>query len=441
MNGRAGPETANQRPQTVVRRDGVRTASSSPRVFRGWFVVVAAFAITLLGFGAAYAFSAFLEPLERGFSASRGSVSLVFSLAGFLYFGLGIVTGPAADRWGARRLAVIGMALTGAGLVLAGAARSLGEVYAAYGLGVGLGVGCSYVPVIAAVQRWFVRRRGLASGLAVSGIGVGTLAMPPLASALIEALGWRGAYVALGVGVAVIGVAVALLVDNDPRDRGLGPDGAALAPQRAGEPPPGTPRRNAVRSRPFIGLYAACMICSFGLFVPFVHLVPYAVDHGVPRGSAVLLVGMIGVGSTAGRFLLGSMADRIGRKRALVVMFTGLAATLGVWAASSGFWLLAGFAFGYGVFYGGFVAIIPALVMDYFGSRHISGIIGALYTSVGFGTLVGPSAAGFAFDLRHSYALPIAASIAANLIAAAIVSAIDGPAAYLGSQSQAREAR
>lgn len=139
----------------MVRRDGVPTASSSPRVFRGWFVVVAAFAITFLGFGAAYTFSAFLESLERDFSASRGSVSLVFSFAGFLYFGLGIVTGPAADRWGARRLAAIGMALTGAGLVLAGAAHNLGEVYAAYGLGVGLGVGCSYVPVIAAVQRWF----------------------------------------------------------------------------------------------------------------------------------------------------------------------------------------------------------------------------------------------------------------------------------------------
>src|SRR5262249_32448818 len=135
----------------------------------------------------------------------------------------------------------------------------------------------------------------------------------------------------------------------------------------------------------------------------------------------------IGVGSTAGRFFLGSMADRIGRKRALVVMFAGMAATLVVWAVSSEFWLLAGFALAYGVFYGGFVAVIPALGMDYFGGRHISGIIGALSPSVGFGTLVGPSGAGFAFDLQHSYALPILASIAANAIAAAIVAAIDGP--------------
>ena len=157
-------------------RSGKEIAMSSegtsrrPRIFYGWFVVVAAFAVTFIGFGCAYTFSAFVEPLQREFGASRGSVSLVFSLAGFLYFGLGIVSGPLADRFGSRPLAATGMILTGLGLALASAARSLTEVYAAYGLGVGIGVGCAYVPAIGAVQRWFVRRRGFASGLAVSGI-------------------------------------------------------------------------------------------------------------------------------------------------------------------------------------------------------------------------------------------------------------------------------
>src|SRR6266851_873167 len=170
----------------------------SPRIFYGWLVVAAAFAVTFVGFGCAYTFSAFVEPLQRDFGASRGSVSLVFSLAGFLYFGLGVVSGPLADRFGSRHLAIVGMILTGLGLAAAGMARSLVEVYAAYGLGVGLGVGCAYVPAIGAVQRWFVKRRGFASGLAVSGIGVGTLVMPPLATLLINTLGWRTAYLALG---------------------------------------------------------------------------------------------------------------------------------------------------------------------------------------------------------------------------------------------------
>src|SRR5438477_12318705 len=239
------------------------TTLPDSRIFHGWFVVAGAFAITFVGFGCAYTFSPFLEYLQRDFVASRVSVSLVFSLAGFLYFGLGIVSGPLADRFGSRPLALAGMALLGAGLAAASLAQSLLQVYLAYSLGVGVGMGCAYVPAIGAVQRWFLRRRGFASGLAVSGIGVGTLAMPPLATALIAALGWRDAYLALGALAAVVGGGAALLIENDPRERGLGPDGD---PPRSGPQPvqaEGMSVREAVRSRRFIALYLACLICSF----------------------------------------------------------------------------------------------------------------------------------------------------------------------------------
>jgi MFS family permease len=391
------------------------------RVFYGWFVVAAAFAVTLVGFGSAYTFSAFVDSLQRDFAASRGSVSLVFSLAGFLYFGLGMVSGPLADRWGSRRLCMAGMLLVAAGLCAASVARTLTEVYVAYGLGIGLGVGCSYVPALGAVQRWFVRHRGLASGIAVSGIGVGTLVMPPLASFLVATVGWRHAYLALGVIAAVVGVGMALLIENDPRDRGLAPDGGALNSNSLNGPAAGLSVREAVKTRRFAGLYAACLICSFGIFVPFVHLIPYALDHGIPRASAVLLLGGVGVGSTAGRFFLGGMADKLGRERALMVMFAGMALTSLIWVCSSGFWGLAVFALTYGVFYGGFVAILPALTMDYFGGRHVSSIIGVLYTSIAFGTLIGPSAAGFAFDVSHSYTLPILIGVCGNVAAALIM--------------------
>src|SRR5689334_11810030 len=156
----------------------------APRIFHGWLVVAAGFAVTFVGFGCVYAFSAFIDPLQRDFGASRGSVSVVFSLAAFLYFGLGSVSGPLADRVGARRLAVFGMVLIGLGLAAVAAARNLAQVYAIYGLAVGVGVGCSYVPAMGTVQRWFSRHRALASGIASSGIGAGTLVVPPLASLL-----------------------------------------------------------------------------------------------------------------------------------------------------------------------------------------------------------------------------------------------------------------
>lgn len=401
--------------------------SQSQPFFYGWYVVAAAFAVTFVGFGAAYSFSAFVESLQQEFSASRGAVSLVFSLAGFLYFGLGVITGPLADRFGSRPMAIIGMILVASGLVLAGLADSLMQVYLAYGLGVGLGVGFSYVPAVGTVQRWFARRRGFASGLAVSGIGFGTLLTPLMAALLIGTLGWRSAYICLGVFSAVLGISMALLIVNDPRSRGLGPDGGPPLPATASGQAEGIELKQAVRTRPFLTLYFAGLIASFGLFVPFVHLVPFATDQGMSAGEGAFLLGMVGVGSTIGRFLLGNVADLIGRQNALILAFAGMAVTLGIWAVSTSLIPLAIFGLTFGTFYGGFVALMPAMIMDYFGGRHVSSIIGVLYTSVALGTLVGPTAAGYAYDLTQDYTLAILGSIAVNGIAAVAVATLGKP--------------
>jgi OFA family oxalate/formate antiporter-like MFS transporter len=393
---------------------------TTPRVFYGWVVVGAAFAVTFVGFGSAYTFSAFVQPLQSEFGASRGSVSLVFSLAGFLYFGLGVVSGPLADRWGPRRLAILGMSLVGLGLMLAAGARSLVEVYAAYGLGVGLGVGFAYVPVVGTVQRWFVKRRGLASGLAVSGIGLGTLVMPPLTALLIEIIGWRETYLVLGASAAALGIGASLLIESEPSVRGLAPDGAFASIASTAERRAAASIRAAISSKAFRTLYAACLICSFGVFVPFVHLVPYAADHGIGQTAAAMLLGLIGAGSTTGRFVLGGIADRMGRPWFLVTAYAGMALAMAIWALGPTFASLAIFALVFGLFYGGWVAILPSVVMDRFGGANVSGLIGVLYTSVAFGTLIGPTVAGHLFDSTHSYLLPIICSLAANIAAAAI---------------------
>jgi MFS family permease len=407
------------------------TIAANPRIFYGWVVVTAGFAVTFVGFGCVYSFSAFIESLQSDFGASRGSISLVFSLAGFLYFTVGCISGPLADRFGSRRLAAFGMVLIAVGLAAASAAQSLMQVYVAYGLGVGLGVGCSYVPAMGAVQRWFVKHRGFASGLASSGIGAGTLVVPPIAALLIATAGWREAYWSLAALALIVGGGMALLIENDPRDRSLAPDGLKAEADALRAPSDGTSIAEAITSRRFIGLYTACLACSFGVFVPFVHLTPYATDHGIAHSSAVLLVSIIGVGSTVGRFFLGGLADKIGRQLALVAMFLGMALGLVIWVSATTFWPLAVFAFVFGTAYGGWVALLPAVVMDYFGGRNVSGIIGVLYTSAGFGTLIGPSAVGFVFDATHSYTLPIWISVGGNILAAVIMAVTSRPAASI----------
>ena len=391
-------------------------------VVRGWTVVAGAFAVMFVTFGCTYTFTAFFASLQQEFGVSRGALSWVFSVAASLYFLLGAVSGSLADRYGPRAVVLFGTTAVGVGLILAGRADAVWQVYAAYGVGVGVGVGLSYVPVVGAVQRWFLVQRGFASGIAVSGIGLGTLVVPPIADWIIAAHGWRAAYLALGVFCIVAGGAAALLVEGSPQRRGFLPDGQVAV---AGTTTPtildGLSVGDALRSPAFALMYGAAFLVSLGLFTPFVHLAPYAEDQGVPHALAVALFALIGIGSTAGRFLVGGVADRLGRRRSLCAMYVGLALTMLWWLASTQAWQIALFALVFGACYGGFVALAPALVVDYFGPRNAGGLIGLTYTAVAFGTLGGPPLAGYAFDLTGSYSLPIAFSAVTALAAAALI--------------------
>lgn len=387
------------------------------RASYGWVVVVAAFTLMFVGFGAAYSFAAFFGAFQSEFDASRGNVALLFSVAAFLWFSLGAPGGMLADRFGPRRVALAGIAFLVVALACASAARSLTLLYLTYSVGMGVGVGLTYVPSVGAVQPWFDRNRAFASGIAVAGIGAGNFLVPLLATWFIGMFGWRAAYLGLAVLVLVLGGAAALAIDDDPVRRGAAARGArteraALAGATLGQ---------ALRSEPFWLLYAAGVLACVGLFVPMVHLASYAQDAGYSRAEGVALVSLIGLGSLLGRFTIGALADRLGRLPSLALTYFGLGATLLVWWIASAYWLLALFALAFGAFYGGFVALMPSIIMDLYGARSVSGIIGVLYTGAGIGTLIGPPLAGAAFDVFGSYSVPILAAAALSFVAAGIV--------------------
>jgi MFS family permease len=396
---------------------------------RGWRVVAAAFVVMFANFGCAYSFSAFFSPLQASFGASRGALSWVLSIAISLFFVVGAVSGPIADRIGARAMALAGSLIVGLGLFVAAQAQALWQVYLGFGLGIGIGIGIAYVPAVGAVQRWFVRQRGLASGIAVAGIGAGTLFMPKIAEWLIDGYGWRGAYLLLGAFAVLAAGTAALFLDASPQQHGFLPDGGVAASGAvAAHRGEGVALRDALRSRPFLLFYAAGLCASLGLFLPFVHLAPFAEDRGISHATAVSLFTLVGVGSTFGRFLLGGLADRMGRRRSFAGMFLGMALMLVWWLNSWSVWQIAVFALVFGTFYGGFVALAPALIVDYFGERNASGLIGISYTAVALGTLAGAPFAGYAFDFFRSYTIPIAASAAAMFVSFLLMSFAPEPA-------------
>jgi len=360
-------------------------------------VVLCAFTLMFVGFGAAYSFAAFFRAFESEFGASRAHVSLVFSLCALLWFSFGVPGGLLADRFGPRGVCLAGALCIAAGLAAAAHAGSLGALYAAYSVGIGVGVGLSYVPAVAAVQHWFAEKRVLAGGIAVSGIGAGNLLLPPLAAWWIELWGWRGAYLGLTALTLVLAVPAALLLGGR----------AAQRAAAAGATLPGMTLQAAVRSRLFWLMYGVAFLICVGFFVPMVHLVPYAQDIGLSEAQGVSLVSLLGLGSLLGRFGMGSVADRIGHARSLVAIGAGLGLLFLVWWGATGFWLLAVFAVCFGSLYGGYVALAPTLCMEMFGPRSLSAVIGALYTAAGLATLIGPTFAGASFDAFGSYDVSI----------------------------------
>jgi MFS family permease len=142
---------------------------------------------------------------------------------------------------------------------------------------------------------------------------------------------------------------------------------------------------------------------------------------------AAWLLGLIGAGSLGGRLVLGSSADRIGRRLSLILALVVMTLSMAWWLASDREWSLALFAVVFGVSYGTFAALTPALTADYFGVAHAGAVIGVLYTAFGPGSLIGPPLAGWAYELRDSYTVPIVAGIVALVIATAFALALPAP--------------
>jgi len=374
---------------------------------RGWVVVGATFVSTFTVFGVAYSFGAFFDSMADEFGTGKGLTALFFSLTTFLYFVLGLWTGRWSDDRGPRPVVFTGAIALGAGLFLTSIAPSVWFGLATYSIGIGIAVACGYVPMVASVGGWFERHRTAALGVAVAGIGTGTLVLAPTASWLIDQFGWRAAYRILAVGGVIALLASAAVAERAPGS------------QVAERPPPFT---SLLRMPAFRVLYGSTVVVSLALFVPFVFVTSYAEDEGIARGPAAALVGLIGGASIVGRLGLGAIAQRVG----LIRLYQGCFATMGVsflaWlAAGDRYAVLVLFALVLGVAYGGFIALSPAVAAEVFGTAGLGGVLGAIYTAAGVGGLLGPPIAGVLIDAADDYTPAIILAMVLSLLAFVIL--------------------
>ena len=421
-------EAGSAKARTPVQVGGVRAAIGA-RVFYGWVNVAAAACMVSVGVGVVQAFAVFVAPLEQEFGWSRSAISGAYSLSFAIFGASSVLMGALADRYGTRRVAMVGGSIYAVGLALAAWANSLWGLYLAFAVVGGIGVGSLHSPLAYLAAKWFDRRKGLAIGVVLSGTGIGVMLASPFARALMAWGSWRTAFLGLGLVALLVVLAMGSLLCDAPEDLGQSVDGAARPAPPAGVAGagPGWTTASACRTRPYWVLLGTFFFCCASHSGPSLHLAAHAAGWGLSPGAAAGVLSTFGGFSIAGRIGLGIVADRIGGKRSLLISLP-LQAAAALWLAfTRDPWAFYACAAVLGIAFGGVYAQFPAITREYFGATSVGAVYGSQMFLSSVGMAIGSFGVGALFDVTGSYRDPFLASAFSGMLAAAMAVGLSRP--------------
>jgi MFS family permease len=372
-------------------------------LYYGWVVTGAGLIIMTVETGILLTFGVFFKPILAEFGWTKAQLSSVFSAFMSVRIMTSLPVGYLTDKFGVRVVVLLGAILASTSLFFTSTFTNLFELYLYYGILFSIGTSCAYIPVTSAVSRWFRRKRGLAIGIVVLGLGLGTLVMTPLAGLLISSYGWRKSYVVLGLTLFVVLVGCGALLKQAPKNlhqktnREASCDTLVLSGDNSYN------LRQAIGTRAFWMQGGTWFFLSFALYSVLIHIVSYAINIGVQPIKASTILGIIGGFSLLGRVIMGSISDRLGRKKSTVICsLMNLAALTGMLVSSDRL-MFYGCCFIFGFSYGGWGVQMPAMCADYFGERNSGSILGGIFLIAQAGMAIGPWLSGYMIDLTGSY--------------------------------------
>jgi sugar phosphate permease len=390
---------------------GIRTG-----LFWGWYVVLGAFLILAINYGARYSFGVFVKPMAVQYNWSRSVISASMSIMVLAYGIGGIFAGRLADRIAPRWIITAGAILMATGLFLTALIREPWQFYVTYGVFGGFGAACLGVVVCnSSVGKWFVRKRGLAIGIASIGVGAGTMATVPLAGYVVKVYGWQPGFACIGVFVLIIGVGLSqwLMGRSKPEDYGLLPDGGragkngpASDPESFDVPSARPSIQPVLRDYQFWIMTVCYSLAVMAEMSVMVHQVAYALDRQIDKVAAASSLGIVGMASILGRFFFGWLCDRISdAKYASAIGFFLMAAGMFLLLRTTTVTTLFVYSLLFGFGYGSITALMPFLLADRFGSRILGTSYGIqVFFVMAIGGTSGPMIAGYIYDLTGSYA-------------------------------------
>jgi MFS family permease len=394
-----------------------------PRIFYGWLIVLVSAVGLFLGAPlAVFSFSVFFKPLVVDFHASRASVSLAFSLFNLVGALLIPCTGMVIDRFGAKRVILAFTLLYG--VVLCSAlwvGASLWQLYLFFIiLGTVMASGPAPVPYGVVISHWFNRHRGLALALSMMGIGIGSVVVPILAQRLISMFGWRSAFAIFGGAVLLMPLPViAALLQNDPAQRGLRPDGdgqnqpSPLPPQQK----QGLSWRDIWHSPTFWVLICIFSLTGASVHGAVLHLSAILTDGGATAERAAMATSLVGAAVIAGRLGSGFLLDRFFAPRVAILFYSSTAVGIAMLCMGihGNLALVASFLAGLGM--GAEVECMGYMMSRYFGLTAFGTAYGFTFGAFMVSGSAGVLLMGAGYDRFHSYTVPLAGFIVAMVLA------------------------
>ena len=388
------------------------------RVFYGWWIVLACWAVTLYGGGAFFfGFSAFFKPISEEFGWSRALTAGAISLSQAEGFIEGPIVGPLVDKFGPRKLMLFGVTLASIGFLALSIVNGLLMFYLVYVLLLAIGFNTGFfVAAQAAVANWFIRKRSRAPGPAqhrqrLWRRGDGSA----LIAALILAFGWRVAALFLGVGLFAIGIPLAFIVRHRPEQYGYLPDNAksqdeliitrTSAGDRIAHALVGEldfTIWEALRTPVFWMLAVAFGLRTMAISATVVHQIPFLTDAGISQQAAAGVLALMGLMSIPGRIGFGILGDYFNKRYLLAIAYLFQAAGILILLTADSLSQVVLFTVVFGVGWGA-PNLLFAMRADYFGRKYFATIAGAEQSIVAIGTVIGPVYAGLIYDINQSY--------------------------------------
>jgi MFS family permease len=400
--------------------------------FYGWIIVAVTFVTMAIGVNARTAFSLFFPPILSEFGWERGVTAGAFSF-GFVVSGaVSPLIGRLMDRAGPRAVMELGVVLMGGGLLLAPLTSQPWHLYLTIGVMVGAGSIClGYSGQSLFLPNWFVRRRGLAMGLAFAGVGLGSMTLLPWVQHMIEQTGWRTACTAMGIMVLVVLGPINLLLRKKPDDMGLRPDGDA-APHATSVRPVSNIVDPAWAATDWT-LGRALATARFwwiafgyfcGLYIWYavqVHQTKFLLDIGFSPNVGVWALGTVSLLGIPGQIFLGHVSDRIGREAVWAISCAGFAICFAALIALTfvpSLWLIYLMVMTQGALGYGLTSVMGAVVLEIFQGRHYGSVFGSIMLAALAGGAAGPWATGLLHDITGDYTIAFAIGIAMSVFSA-----------------------